>query len=112
MTELGYEILATSGTAQYLAEKGVEVRTIKKVREGRPHVVDAMLSGEVQLVLNTTEGAKAIADSFSLRRGALDQSIPYYTTVRGAAAAVEAIKAMRKGRLEVAPLQAYFRGVF
>ena len=112
LTELGYEILATGGTAAFLGEKGIDARFVKKVREGRPHVVDAMLSGQVQLVLNTTEGAKAIADSFSLRRGALDQSIPYYTTVRGAAAAVQAIRAMRKGRLEVAPLQSYFRGVF
>ena len=112
LSELGYGILATSGTADFFASQGISVRRIKKAREGRPHIVDAMKSGQVQLVFNTTEGQKAIADSFSLRRGALDQSIPYYTTVRGAAAAVQAIKAMRKGRLEVAPLQSYFTGVF
>jgi carbamoyl-phosphate synthase large subunit len=112
LSELGYGILATSGTADFFASQGISVRRIKKAREGRPHIVDAMKSGQVQLVFNTTEGQKAIADSFSLRRGALNQSIPYYTTVRGAAAAVQAIKAMRKGRLEVAPLQSYFTGVF
>ena len=81
---------------------------MKKVHEGRPHIVDSMISGDVQLVLNTTEGAKAIADSYELRRSALVRRIPYYTTVAGAKAAVEAISAMRVGGLEVAPLQSYF----
>ena len=80
---------------------------VKKVREGRPHIVDRMLSGGVQLVFNTTEGAQAIADSFSLRRTALTHKIPYYTTVAGARAAVQAIAALRAGNLEVAPLQSY-----
>jgi carbamoyl-phosphate synthase large subunit len=112
MSALGYQIMATSGTAKHLEGAGIPVEYVKKVREGRPHIVDAMMSGRVQLVFNTTEGAKAIADSFSLRRGALNQSIPYYTTVKGAACAVGAIKAMRKGRLEVAPLQSYFKSGF
>ena len=75
---------------------------------GRPHIVDHMLSGGVQLVFNTTEGGQAIADSFSLRRTALTHAIPYYTTVAGARAAVQAIAALRAGSLEVAPLQSYF----
>ncbi len=112
MSALGYQIMATSGTARHLEGAGIPVEYVKKVREGRPNIVDAMMSGRVQLVFNTTEGAKAIADSFSLRRGALNQSIPYYTTVKGAACAVGAIKAMRKGRLEVAPLQSYFKSGF
>jgi carbamoyl-phosphate synthase large subunit len=78
--------------------------------EGRPHIVDAMTEGTIQLVINTTEGAQAIADSFSLRRTALTNSIPYYTTVAGARAAVAAIEALRRGALEVAPLQAYLSG--
>ncbi|MDA8575247.1 hypothetical protein N9L79_06910, partial [Alphaproteobacteria bacterium] len=73
----------------------------------RPNVVDLMVSGEVDLVLNTTEGAKAIEDSFSLRRTALTHNIPYYTTVEGARAAVMAIKTLRADRLEVEPLQSY-----
>jgi carbamoyl-phosphate synthase large subunit len=85
---------------------------VAKVLEGRPHVVDAIKSGGVQLMFNTTEGAPAIADSFSLRRSALMQNIPYYTTVAGAVAAVEAIATLRSGSLDVAPLQSYFSGSF
>ena len=112
LIDLGYKIIATHGTAKYFAEQGLEVQGVNKVREGRPHIVDSMMSGEVQLVFNTTEGAKAIADSFELRRGALNSSIPYYTTVAGAAAAVQAINAMKAGQLDVAPLQSYFRSSF
>jgi len=106
--EMGFGLIATSGTAQALTAQGLPVARINKVSDGRPHIVDLMLSGGVQLVFNTTEGAQAIADSFSLRRTALINSIPYYTTVAGARAAVQAIKALRAGNLEVAPLQSYF----
>ena len=112
LIQLGYRVLATGGTAAAMIADGVEVTTVKKVYQGRPNIVDAIISGEVALVLNTTEGTKAIADSFELRRSALNQSVPYYTTVAGAAAAVQAIKAMKRGELEVAPLQSYFRAVF
>ncbi len=105
---LGYRIMATMGTAQALRKADIDVVQIKKVYQGRPNVVDAMISGEVQLVFNTTAGSKEIADSFELRRGALLNNIPYYTTVSGAAAAAQAIKAMKRGALEVAPLQSYF----
>ncbi len=81
---------------------------INKVHEGRPHIVDAMKDGEVQLVFNTVEGAQAIADSFSLRQAALLGNIAYYTTVAGARASVAAIAALASGELEVAPLQSYF----
>jgi carbamoyl-phosphate synthase large subunit len=108
----GFELLATGGTARFLAGQGLQVRSIRKVREGRPHIVDAMISDGVQLVFNTTEGAKAIADSFELRRSALINGIPYYTTVAGCRAAVRAISALMAGQLEVAPLQSYFNGSF
>ena len=108
LVEMGFALVATDGTARTLADAGLPVARINKVSEGRPHVVDLMLSGEVQLVFNTTEGAQAIADSFSLRRTALTNGIPYYTTVAGARAAVQAIGALRAGSLEVAPLQSYF----
>jgi carbamoyl-phosphate synthase large subunit len=108
LKEMGFGLIATGGTAAALNAAGVETEFVKKVHEGRPHIVDSMISGNVQLVLNTTEGAKAIADSYELRRSALVHSIPYYTTVAGAKAAVEAISAMRVGGLEVAPLQSYF----
>jgi carbamoyl-phosphate synthase large subunit len=103
----GFDLVATRGTAQKLTEAGVPVRAVNKVQEGRPHIVDEMRSGRVQLVFNTTEGAQAIADSFSLRRTALTHGIPYYTTVAGVRAAVQAIRALREGCLEVAPLQSY-----
>jgi carbamoyl-phosphate synthase large subunit len=105
---LGFGLVATSGTATVLEAAGIAVTRVNKVLEGRPHVVDLMLSGGVQLVFNTTEGAQAIADSFSLRRTALTNAIPYYTTVAGAHAAVEAIATLTSGELEVAPLQSYF----
>jgi carbamoyl-phosphate synthase large subunit len=107
LVAMGFALAATVGTASSLAAAGLPVTRVHKVREGRPHVVDQMLSGEIQLVFNTTEGSQAIADSFSLRRTALTTGIPYYTTVAGARAAVLAIEAMRGGSLEVAPLQSY-----
>ena len=77
--------------------------------EGQPHIVDAMINGDVQLVLNTTEGEQAIKDSFSLRRTALLHKVPYYTTLAGARAAVMAIAAMKEGALDVAPLNPILR---
>ena len=112
LVEMGFRLVATGGTAAYLQGQGLPVSPVKKVLEGRPHVVDAMKNGEVQLVFNTTEGAQAIADSFSLRQAALLGGIPYYTTVAGARAAVEAIAALARDDLEVAPLQSYFRASF
>ncbi len=104
---LGFRLLATSGTANSFAEAGVPVERINKVVEGKPNIVDAMINGEVDLVINTAEGVAAIADSFSLRETALVHNIPYYTTVNGARAAVDAIVALGQGGLEVAPLQSY-----
>jgi carbamoyl-phosphate synthase large subunit len=103
----GFELVATRGTVSRLSAAGLPVKPVNKVQEGRPDIVDEMRSGHVQLVFNTTEGAQAIADSFSLRRTALTHNIPYYTTVAGARAAVQAIRALREGCLEVAPLQSY-----
>jgi carbamoyl-phosphate synthase large subunit len=108
LREMGFRLIATRGTAQYLSNQGLPVESINKVLEGPPHIVDAMIDGEVQLVINTTEGAKSIEDSFSLRRTALTSGIPYYTTIAGARATVRAIQAMKNGSLEVASLQSYF----
>ncbi|MFI4988036.1 MAG: carbamoyl-phosphate synthase large subunit, partial [Alphaproteobacteria bacterium] len=105
LIELGFSIIATRGTAAYLSGHGIAVEVVQKVMEGRPHIVDTMKDGGVQLVFNTTDGAQAIADSFSLRRTALMNKIPYYTTVAGARAAVAAIAALKSGKLEVVPLQ-------
>ncbi|WP_428395926.1 carbamoyl-phosphate synthase large subunit [Lichenicoccus sp.] len=112
LCEMGFAILATRGTAQYLREAGIAVRVINKVLEGRPHCVDAIRSGEVQMVINTAAGAQSVADSFDIRRSALIHGVPHYTTTAGARAAVQAIAVLREGPLEVAPLQSYFRGSF
>ena len=110
LISMGFKLVATGGTRRYLAEQGIEVATINKVLEGRPHIVDAIKNGEVALVFNTTEGAQALTDSMSLRRAALMMKVPYYTTVAGARAAVEGIEAIRTGQLEVASLQSYNMG--
>jgi len=112
LARLGFKLIATSGTAAHLREHGIEVSVINKVLEGRPHCVDSMLSGQVQLVVNTAEGAQAVADSFSIRRTALTHNIAHYTTLAGARAACGAIEALRGGALDVAPLQSYFSGSF
>ncbi len=104
---MGFDVVATRGTARYLKAAGLEVRVVNKVLEGRPHIVDAMKNGEIALVFNTTDGAQALTDSASIRRTALQMKIPYYTTLAGAAAATQAIGSLRAGSLEVAPLQSY-----
>ncbi len=104
---LGFNLLATGGTAQFLNQRGLEVERINKVLEGRPHIVDAMKNGGVDLVINTTEGVKSLADSMTLRRTALEQRIPYYTTLAAAKAAVRAISQVESGALDVHPLQSY-----
>jgi len=108
LKELGFGIVATGGTARYLQAQGVQTQKINKVSEGRPHVVDALKNGSIQLVFNTTEGAQALADSRSLRRAALLNKVPYYTTLAGAMAAAQGIKAYKGGDLEVRALQDYF----
>ena len=107
LAEMGFKLVATRGTAKALEEAGLKVARINKVLEGRPHIVDAIKNGEIALVVNTTEGAQALADSASIRRTALAMKIPYYTTLASAVAATEAIAALRAGSLEVAPLQSY-----
>ncbi|NRG17712.1 carbamoyl-phosphate synthase large subunit [Rhizobiales bacterium] len=104
----GFSIIATSGTQRFLEENGIQCTKINKVLEGRPHIVDAIKNGDVQLVFNTTEGAQALSDSRSLRRAALLHKIPYYTTMAGAVAAAKGIEAYKSGNLEVRPLQSYF----
>ncbi|MCS0493720.1 carbamoyl-phosphate synthase large subunit [Ancylobacter sp. MQZ15Z-1] len=108
LVALGFKIIATSGTQRFLAENGIHADKINKVLEGRPHIVDVIKNGGVQLVFNTTEGAQALADSRSLRRAALLHKVPYYTTLSGAIAAARGVKAYIGGDLEVRALQDYF----
>ena len=104
----GYELLATRGTAALLEQEGLAVKIINKVYEGHPHIVDAIQGGGVSLVLNTTEGEKAIRDSYTLRQAALKHRVPYCTTVAGAKAAVRAMVDTSPHELEVTPLQSYY----
>jgi carbamoyl-phosphate synthase large subunit len=105
---LGFRVTATGGTQRFLEQHGVAAVKINKVSEGRPHAADAVRNGQVQLMFNTTEGATSLADSKPLRRAALLQKTPYYTTLSGAIAAAEGIKAYLAGDLEVRALQDYF----
>ncbi|MED5313141.1 MAG: carbamoyl-phosphate synthase large subunit [Pseudomonadota bacterium] len=109
--ELGFEILATGGTTEALTAAGVPATRLNKVMEGRPHAVDAMLSGDIQLVFNTAMGAASMRDSFSLRHTALTNKIPYYTTVSGSRAAAQAIRALQQGDLGVRTLQGFLADI-
>ena len=99
--------MSTGGTHAYLDQAGLKVGYVKKVLEGRPNIVDAIKNGDVQLVINTTEGKQSLQDSFSLRRSALMTKVPYYTTSAGALAAAQAIGAIQADTLEVRPIQDY-----
>ncbi|HKC61922.1 MAG TPA: carbamoyl-phosphate synthase large subunit, partial [Myxococcales bacterium] len=107
MVACGFEVIATQGTARYLREKGVPATPVLKVAEGRPHIVDKIIDGEIALVFNTTAGKQAIADSYSIRRETLMHGIPYFTALTSCRAAVAAIEALRQGPLSVKALQEY-----
>ncbi|MGD8327445.1 MAG: carbamoyl-phosphate synthase large subunit, partial [Sphingomonadales bacterium] len=110
LIEAGFEVVATDGTAEYLQSNDVQVTRINKVLQGRPHIVDAMENGEIDLVFNTTEGGQSIRDSYSIRQTTLMHKIPYYTTVAGSLAATEAIRVLQKNDMDVRPLQSYALG--
>ncbi|PIR37602.1 MAG: carbamoyl phosphate synthase large subunit [Alphaproteobacteria bacterium CG11_big_fil_rev_8_21_14_0_20_39_49] len=104
-----FKIIATRGTAQFLKDSGIEAEKINKVLEGRPHIVDLIKDGGVDLIINTSEGAKSIADSYSIRRTALLNKVPYSTTIAGSKALIKAICRMKEEKgLEVFSLQSYF----
>ncbi|MEC4671317.1 MAG: carbamoyl-phosphate synthase large subunit, partial [Nitrospirota bacterium] len=107
LRKLGFRLHATRGTAAFLRQQGVEVETVNKVAEGRPHIVDHIKNREAHLVLNTVGTASSQADSAPIRREALQQGIPYFTTIQGVRAAVTGIEATAKVSLTVQPLQEY-----
>ena len=104
---LNFKIMATSGTSRFFDQAGLFNQMVNKVREGRPHVVDKMKNGEIQLVINTTIGSKSVSESYSIRQTALVHRIPYTTTVAGARATAEAIEAMQQKKLSVRTIQEY-----
>ena len=107
LLKLGFDIIATKGTSKYLEINNIKVTKINKVSEGRPHLVDAIKDGLVNIIFNTTEGEQSIKESFSLRRAALSANIPYYTTLAGSKAATEAIISINKDELTVKSIQSY-----
>ncbi|MGN7930453.1 carbamoyl-phosphate synthase large subunit [Sphingopyxis sp. 22461] len=108
LTDWGWKVIATGGTADYLIEQGIEVERVNKVAEGRPHIVDRIKDGDVQLIFNTTEGWQSLQDSQSIRASALAADIAYYTTAAASDASTQAIGALRSHSLEVKPLQDYY----
>ncbi|MDL2340499.1 MAG: carbamoyl-phosphate synthase large subunit, partial [Pseudomonadota bacterium] len=108
LVELGFAIIATAGTAAFLAGKNVPVTGVNKVAQGRPHIVDRLRDGAIDLVLNTTEGWQSLKDSHSIRATALHKKVPYFTTAAASLAAARAIEAVRGHALEVAAMQDYY----
>jgi carbamoyl-phosphate synthase large subunit len=108
MAELGFRLVATGGTASHLESKGLPVERVNKVAQGRPHIVDRLLDGEVALVYNTTEGWQSLKDSQAIREAVLKGKIPYFTTAAASLATARAIEAMRGHALEVRSLQSYY----
>ena len=107
LVDNGFRLMATRGTAAYLRSAGLSVESVNKVKEGSPHIVDAIQTGKIALVINTTDGMQSLADSFSIRRSALECRVPYFTTIAGAGAAAEGISRLRHGLLGVKPVQEY-----
>ncbi|MFB2530927.1 carbamoyl-phosphate synthase large subunit [Paracoccus sp. p3-h83] len=103
---MGFEIVATRGTAAWLTEQGIRAEAVNKVYEGRPNIVDRMKNGDIALVFNTTDGSQAVSDSRSIRSVALMDKIPYFTTAAGAICAVAAMRSREDGEIWVRPLQA------
>jgi carbamoyl-phosphate synthase large subunit len=108
LCDLGFKVFATRGTGKVLANSGIETQLVNKVSEGRPHVVDMIKNGQIQLIINTPSGRNPKIDEVRIRAGAVQYKIPYTTTLSGAEAVVNAIETMTKGGLRVKPLQDYF----
>ncbi len=107
LEKMGFALVATRGTADYLSKRGVKVETVNKVTEGRPHIVDQITDMQVDFVINTVHGAQSQKDSYSIRRTTLMKGIPYFTTISAAKAAVRGIAAIKKNHLQVKSIQEY-----
>ncbi|MES2988266.1 MAG: carbamoyl-phosphate synthase large subunit [Pseudomonadota bacterium] len=108
LAELGFTIVATAGTADYLEAEGLTVERVNKVAQGRPHIVDRIRDGDIAVIFNTTEGWQSLKDSSDIRRSALGLKIPYFTTAQASVAAARAIQALSGQSLAVRPLQSYY----
>ena len=105
LKKLNFNLIATNGTANYLNKKKISATKINKVKEGSPHIVDSLIGGKIDLVINTTKSQSSIKDSYSIRRTSLMYSIPYYTTIAGAEVAIDAIEHMQNNDFEIKSLQ-------
>ena len=108
LQNIGFNLIATGGTCAYLKDQGLDVTKINKVSEGQPHVVDAIINGEIAMMINTTKGRQAMSDGTKIRRTALMNKLPYYTNLHAAKAAIGAIRAMKSKDFDVKCLQDYF----
>jgi carbamoyl-phosphate synthase large subunit len=108
LLELGFKVIATGGTCAYLRSKGLDVDGVNKVAQGRPHIVDKLMDGQVQLVFNTTEGWQSLKDSYSIRATVVQRKVPYFTTAAASLAAARSIETLRGRLLEVRSLQSYY----
>ena len=108
MLEMGFKIIATKGTCIEFIKNNISSEFVLKMTEGRPNIVDWTINGKINLIINTTIGAQSIKDSFPIRRTALDKQIPYVTTIRGAAAVVKAVAALKERKISVKPIQGYY----
>ncbi len=108
---MGFSIIATKGTSEYLDKLNIKNFKINKVKEGRPHIIDALKNKEINMIFNTPRGMKSLEDSYAIRRSAIEFAIPYYTTMRGAFAASSAIKSLKEEKLSVKPIQDYYKSI-
>ena len=109
LKKIDFQIYATKGTAEFLLRFGIETKIVKKVNDGHPHVVDLIENKKIQLVINTTSGEKSIADSFSIRRSAIRNKIPYFTTISAAKLAVTGLNLIKKTEFTIKPLQDIYK---
>jgi len=107
LVEMGFEVVSTGGTCAYLREAGLNIQRINKVSEGQPHIVDAIINGEIDFMINTTKGQQSVSDGRLIRRTALMHKIPYYTNIAAAKAGVQAIRYMRSRAFTFTPIQTY-----
>ena len=105
--DLGFEVVATRGTAKLLGVHGIPVSVINKVKEGQPHIVDAIINNEITMVINTTTGSQSIQDSRSIRRATINRDVPYFTTLPAARAAANAMAASKESESLVRSVQSY-----
>jgi carbamoyl-phosphate synthase large subunit len=111
LKELGFKILATEGTAEFLRKHGIDVKVVNKISQGRPNVIDEIINRKIDLIINTPSGKVGRSEGYEIRRAAVDHGIPYITTISGAIAAVKGIEAIKKAKMTIKTIQEYHKEV-